>query len=335
MKKLYLVSNDKIWLSKKKSTSNNDLGTIISCLVKNYNIKLINRESKTKLNFVIKDKFDFCNLNTIKDKNINLLMVSISPYNFFVLLRLIFLSNISVKGCVYLRSDGFLEYKYRYGIFGYYIYYFMFKWISKKLKIISCSNNFTHVKVKNILHPSELNSTWLKKTKIKNKFKTDFLYVGRFKKDKGALYLTKIFKEYLKNYKLTIVGTEKKLIKKKFYNSNIKYIGSVSNVKKLINIYDEARIFILPSYIEGFPKVISESLARLKPIIIFEDIKYVVNGRKGIFICKRNELSLKKNINYILNNYKSIQKEIKSNYFYTKDNFNKNLVTYIENELKN
>ena len=30
MKKLYLVSNDKIWLSKKKSTSNNDLGTIIS-----------------------------------------------------------------------------------------------------------------------------------------------------------------------------------------------------------------------------------------------------------------------------------------------------------------
>ena len=73
MKKLYLVSNDKIWLSKKKSTSNNDLGTIISCLIKNYNIKLINRESKTKLNFVIKDKFDFCNLNTIKDKNINLL----------------------------------------------------------------------------------------------------------------------------------------------------------------------------------------------------------------------------------------------------------------------
>ena len=118
-------------------------------------------------------------------------------------------------------------------------------------------------------------------------------------------------------------------------NRNIKYIGSVSNVKKLINIYDEARIFILPSYIEGFPKVISESLARLKPIIIFEDIKYVVNGRKGIFICKRNELSLKKNIDYILNNYKSIQKKIKSNFFYTKDNFNKKLVTCIENEFKN
>ena len=90
------------------------------------------------------------------------------------------------------------------------------------------------------------------------------MYVGRFKKDKGALYLAKIFKEYLKNYKLTIVGTEKKAIKKNFYNKNIKYIGSVSNIKKLIKIYDELRIFILPSYIEGFPKVISESLARLK-----------------------------------------------------------------------
>ena len=68
----------------------------------------------------------------------------------------------------------------------------------------------------------------------------------------------------------------------------------MSNIKKLIKIYDETRIFILPSYIEGFPKVISEALARLKPIIIFDDIKYVVNNRKGIFVCKRNEESLKK-----------------------------------------
>ena len=56
----------------------------------------------------------------------------------------------------------------------------------------------------------------------------------------------------------------------------------------------------MPSYIEGFPKVISEALARLKPIIIFEDIKYVINGRQGIFVCNRNEKSLRENIDYIL-----------------------------------
>ena len=251
-------------------------------------------------------------------------MISISPYNFFILLKLVFLYKKNVRGYVYLRSDGYLEYKYRYGFLGYFFYHIMFKWISKKLKILSCSNNFTNVKVKNILHPSVLNSMWFKKINVKNNFKTDFLYVGRFKKDKGALFLTKVFKGYLENYKLTVVGTEKKAIKKKFHNKNINYISSVSNIKKLIKIYDETRIFILPSYIEGFPKVISEALARLKPIIIFDDIKYVVNNRKGIFVCKRNEERLNKNINFILNKYTSIQKKIKNNYFYTKDNLKKN-----------
>ena len=335
MKNLHLVSNDKIWLSKNFFTSNNDLGTIISCLVKDYNIKLMNRKSKKKLKFKIKNKFDFCNLKNIREKKVNLLMISISPYNFFILLKLVFLYNKNVKGYVYLRSDGYLEYRYRYGILGYYFYHIMFKWITKKLKILSCSNNFTNVKVKNILHPSELDSMWFNKVNINNNFKSDFLYVGRFKKDKGALFLTKIFKEYLDNYKLTVVGTEKKAIKKKFYNKNIKYKSSVSNIKKLIKIYDETRIFILPSYIEGFPKVISESLARLRPIIIFDEIKYVVNNRRGIFVCKRDEESLKKKINYILNNYTSIQKKIKKNYFYTKENFNKELLTYIKNEFKN
>ena len=41
MKKIYLVSNDKIWISNKKFTSNNDLNNIITCLNKNYNLNLI------------------------------------------------------------------------------------------------------------------------------------------------------------------------------------------------------------------------------------------------------------------------------------------------------
>ena len=160
MKKLYLVSNDKIWLSKKKYTSNNDLDSIISCLNKKYSIRLLNRKSKKKLKFKVKNKFNFYNLKNIYEKKINLLMISISPYNFLILLKLIYLKKINVKGFVYLRSDGFLEYKIRYGLLGYYIYYFMFKLISNKLKILSCSNNFTHVKVKNLLHPSELSFEW-------------------------------------------------------------------------------------------------------------------------------------------------------------------------------
>jgi len=108
----------------------------------------------------------------------------------------------------------------------------------------------------------------------------------------------------------------------------------INHINELIKVYDTSKIFILPSYIEGFPKVISEALARQKPIIIFEEISYVINGREGIFVCKREKESLRKTIDLILNDYEKIQKKIKQNFFYTKDNFNKELLTSIENDLK-
>ena len=229
-----------------------------------------------------------------------------------------------------MRSDGFLEYKYRFGLAGYYFYYIMFSIIKRYLKILSCSNNFTKVKVNKLLHPSELNTKWFAKDKPKKNIEIDFLYVGRFKKDKGTFYLVDMFKNYLRDYNLTIVGNDKSLISKKYYSDNINYKNSISNIDELIEIYDSSKVFILPSFIEGFPKVISESLARLKPIIIFEEIEYVINERKGIFVCKRNEKDLRKTINYILKNYSDIQRQIEKNYFYTKDNFKKEFLTSLK-----
>ncbi len=326
MKKIYLISNDKIWFSNKNYTSNNDLNNIITCLNKKYEVNLICRKSSTKLDFELTKNLKYLNLKKITEKKINIFLVSITPYIFFVFFYLTFIKRIDLKGFVYLRSDGFLEYKYRYGFFGYFFYYLMFSIIKKNLKIISCSKNFTNVNVKQIIHPSELDDNWFKKNDIEQKYETDFLYVGRFKRDKGAIYLAELFKNILVEYNLKIVGTDKLNIPKKFYSKNIDYIDSISDVNDLINIYDSSKIFILPSYIEGFPKVISEALARLKPIIIFDEINYVVNGRYGIFVCNRNEKSLRENINYILNNYSEIQDKIKNNYFYTKKNFAKELL---------
>jgi len=333
MKKLYLISNDKIWFSKKKYTSNNDLNNIISCLNNSYKIELICRKSLKKFSYLLNTKFNFCNTNNIKEKNLNIFMISITPFNFFSLLKLSILRK-KIKGYVFLRSDGFLEYKIRYGLFGYFLYFLMFSFIKKRLNVLSVSHNFRHVKVHKILHPSELNKEWFTKKKTKQKFKTDFLYIGRFKKEKGIHYLTKIFTENLNKYKLTIVGTKQKYIEKKFYNRNIKYIGPVNNPKKLIELYDSSRIFILPSYTEGFPKVISESLARLKPIIIFDEIKHVLKNRKGIFVCKRDIKNIKKKINFILNNYTNIQKMIRTNIFFTKDSFKMELLNSIKNEFR-
>ena len=330
MNKIYLVSNDKIWFSKKRYTSSNDLNNIITCLNKNYDINLICRNSFKKFNFQLDENFKHFKFNKILEKKINILLISITPYNFFVLFYLYIIKKVDIKGFVYLRSDGFLEYKYRYGLLGYLFYYLMFYFITKKLKIISCSNNFTKVQSDIIVHPSELNSIWFDRKNSEKQYYTDFLYVGRFKKDKGSFYLVKIFKNILKNYNLTIVGNDKESIPEKYIAKNINYKDSVSNIDELIKVYDSTKIFILPSFIEGFPKVISESLARLRPVIIFEDIKYVTHGRKGIFVCKRNDDSLRKTITYIFNNYKDIQKKIKKNYFFTKDNFKKELLTSLK-----
>ena len=56
----------------------------------------------------------------------------------------------------------------------------------------------------------------------------------------------------------------------KFDYKNLNYVGKISNIKKIIKLYDQHDIFILPSFTEGYPKVILESLIRGKPVIIFE-----------------------------------------------------------------
>ena len=335
MKKIYLVSNDKIWISNKRFTSNNDLNNIITCLNKNYNLNLICRKSNKKLNFLLNKRFSYSKFNQINEKKINIFLISITPYNFFVFFYLLLIKRLDLTGVVYLRSDGFLEYKIKYGFIGYYIYAFMFFFIKRKLKVLSCSKYFTNVKSKKILHPSELNSFWFKRSNGIRKFQTDFIYVGRFKKEKGSIFLVNLFKKHFTKYKLTIVGTKKESIHREYYNKNIRFIGPVTNIKKMINLYDSSRIFILPSYTEGFPKVISESLARLRPIIIFEEIKHILDDRNGIFICKRNKKNIDKTINYIFKNYKKIQKEISKNNFYTKDNFKKELLELTNNEFRN
>ena len=77
----------------------------------------------------------------------------------------------------------------------------------------------------------------------------------------------------------------------------------------------------MPSYTEAHPKVIDESLARKRPVIIFEDIKHVIQNKKGIFVCKRNSEELLKTINFIMKNYLTIQKEMDKNQLPTKKEF--------------
>ena len=78
---------------------------------------------------------------------------------------------------------------------------------------------------------------------------------------------------------------------------------------------------ILPSFTEAHPKILDESLARFRPVIIFKEIDHVIQNRNGIFVAERNEKSLSQVIEFVMKNYHNIQEDIKKNKLPTKDQF--------------
>ena len=103
-----------------------------------------------------------------------------------------------------------------------------------------------------------------------------------------------MFKQLNINAEISIIGKTKNLkLLKKFNtlienNKNIKFPGYISDRKLLIDTYDNHNILVLPSYTEGQPYIVDESLARRRPVLIFEDIAEIIKGREGIFVSKRN-----------------------------------------------
>ena len=134
--------------------------------------------------------------------------------------------------------------------------------------------------------------------------------------------LTKIVCEIQIDLKLSIVGGEQdKFSENETKNEKISFYPYQNETNSLIRFYDENNIFILPSFTEAHPKVLDESLARMRPVIIFEDIQHIIKDRKGIFVSKRNAKSLEKTIEYIMKNYEHIQKDILENKLPTKKDF--------------
>ena len=117
---------------------------------------------------------------------------------------------------------------------------------------------------------------------------------------------------------------------KNILNKNIKFLGYIADPQSLIDIYDEHNIMILPSYTEASPYVVDESLSRKRPVIIFEDIDYIVRDKKGIFVIKRDIDSFLKTTKYIMENYLEIQKNIEKNILPTKKDMIKQISDIIK-----
>ena len=141
--------------------------------------------------------------------------------------------------------------------------------------------------------------------------KPKFLYVGRIKVEKGIFSLLKIFNDINPDIKLSIVGNTEDL---KVNSGNIDLLGYGYGPSELIKIYDAHNIVILPSFTEAHPKVVDESLSRLRPVIIFPEISHVKRNREGIFVAERKAESLLKKIEYVMSEYEVIQKKMMEYY---------------------
>ena len=328
MKKLFIISNESIFSYEGNFFCDNiDLKSTPEGLGNKFQINIIGRLSKKIRSHKINIKnikiysnifsYIFGILSLVKKQESKYLIISISPFTFIacVLIKLFKKNSI-----VYLRSDGYAEYKEIFGFFGPMMYHSMFSVISKISVLISCREHILRNKPGEVVAPSQISSPWLTNHKESEINETKLLYVGRIRKEKGIYSLLNLIKEIKLDLTLTIVGAEKHSLTK-IKQENVNVYEVENNEQNLIKFYDDHNIFILPSYTEGHPMVLLEALARLRPVIIFRDIEHVVGDKKGIFVAKRNSNSFLEQINYIKKNYKNIQEEMKKNKLPTKEEF--------------
>ena len=318
-KKLFIFSNESISIEDNKYYCDNlDLKSTPEGLNKKFEVNLLGRKSFKKRSHEIKLKRIkvFTNIfsylsevkNAIKNKDSKFLIISISPYTFLISL---FIKILGGKPIVYLRSDGFGEYKAILGKMGLLIYHFMFNITGTISNLISCRDYILRGKKGKLVSPSQLDSVWLRQPKNAEVKNFKLLYVGRVRVEKGIFALSELIRNK-RDIALTIIGAEKGS-SNKINQSNIKIFPTQSNKTKLIKHYDDHNIFVLPSFTEGHPMVLLEALARRRPVVIFDEIKHVIGDKKGIFVTRRNFLSFLGTLNNIKKNYKKIKKYMKKN----------------------
>ena len=328
-KDLIIINNEKcLETSESYYCENIEISSINDLLSKKFNVKLILRKSninpihriKNNNVFACSNIFSFIKnvINIALKKNSICLIIAVTPYTFASFLFLILFKR---EIFLYLRSDGKKEISAIFGKKISIIYKIIENIMVKFCNLIVVNNIIVKKKKFKIVNPSQIDEEWFKNIKKSNRNQIKLLYVGRLKIEKGIYSLIDIFNKIKfqdKKILLTLIGQGKKPTE---INERIKFINPISKKEDLIKQYDAHDIFILPSFTEGQPQVLIESLIRQRPVIVFKEIQHVCQNYKGVFIVERNAKDLFDIINFIDKNYEQILSEMKTNKYPTKENF--------------
>ena len=333
---LVVINNDKVFQDNNEFFSNNyNLKILPEGLNNYYKVRYIARQSNKKgshkidlLNIKVASNiinFIYSIFSTFKIKNSKYLIISVTPYTFISFLLLFLFRK---KVFLYLISSGHEEWKYILGWWSVWIYHIMYSIMTSNSSVIINHDRLYKGKNCNLITSSTLDEEWLKNYKKVKLDKIKFLYVGRANPEKGIYEFLKIFEKIKFEAELSIVGNLNKINDLK--NKNIKLIGYISDKQSLIDVYDNHNILILPSFTEAQPHVVEESLARRRPVIIFEEIAHIIKEREGIFVAKRTVDSFSEITEYVIQNYTKIQENIEKNKFPLKQDMLKQISKVID-----
>ena len=322
---LVIINNEKVFEQGSKYYCDNlDMKVLPEGLSVKHDVEFIVRSSKIKGSQALNlenikvasniFKFIYFILNTLKKKNVNYLLITITPYTFISFLILFLFRK---KTYIYLMSDGHEEWKHILGLWSVWIFHIMYLIVVKNSSVIVCHERLFDKEKSYQVYPSRLDSKWLTNHQEISTDKVKLLYVGRINREKGIYDFLKMYDQIKIKTEFSIAGYSKNL---KVNNKNVKLLGYVSEPQSLIDVYDSHNIMVLPSFTEAHPYVVDECLSRRRPVIIFEDISYIVRDKKGIFVSKRNIESFSETLKYVIKNYYEIQKDIEKNKLPTKQN---------------
>ncbi len=161
--------------------------------------------------------------------------------------------------------------------------------------------------------PLGVNSTHFSKCNIqkRNKFNFNILYVGKIDQMKGIKYLLEAVRILnLPNIKVHMIGPKTGEVSSlRPYSHFLKILNPVS-FGLMPSIYEEADIFVFPSIVEGFGRVLLEAMAAGLPIIATSNTaaNYVIDdGIDGFTVPPRDINALIERIRLL---YKNVELRI-------------------------
>lgn len=273
---------------------------------------------------------DKCSLNIAKPKSTNKYLAHL--WTHFVLPfkkgKILFCpANIaplfiprSKKLIVTIHDVSFLTYPQSFSKFFRIYYKFIIPIVIKRADVIITVSRYSQKEIE-YYYPSAVKKTRVVYLGVDTSFyskkeqnkKDQILYVGSMNARKNFIGVLKAF-ELLndKKYKLLMVGNfssnfmideqNQKILDASKNNPNIEFIQNTSN-EKLVELYQDSKLFLFPSLYEGFGLPVLEAMACGTPVVCSHSSSLPEVGGDAVVYCDPNNIdNIQEKIKLVLEN---------------------------------